>query len=69
VLSAGAPTGGANQWACTIARRIFSGDFVEYLVKMDWGQLVVRRPPADRFAEGEMAVLTLDPSHCVVINR
>jgi hypothetical protein len=69
VLSSGQPAGAPNQWPCTIARRIFSGDFVEYLVEASWGQLTVRRPPGDRFAEGSSAVLTLDPNHCVVIDR
>lgn len=68
-LSAGGAAAGTNQWPCTIAKRIFSGDFIEYLVDTDWGQLIVRRPPADSFAEGQAALLVLDPSHCVVIDR
>ncbi|MEO6958606.1 MAG: ABC transporter ATP-binding protein [Burkholderiaceae bacterium] len=61
-------SGSANQWTCTIAHAIFSGDFVEYLVKTQWGELVVRRPPSDRYELGSSAILSVDPAHCVVIN-
>jgi len=61
-------SGIANQWPCTIAHAIFSGDFVEYMVKTQWGELVVRRPPSDRYELGSSAILSVDPAHCVVIN-
>ncbi|MGD9844956.1 MAG: ABC transporter ATP-binding protein [Variibacter sp.] len=58
-----------NQWPCKVLRSTFSGDFVEYLVETKWGQIVVRRPPTERLAAGDEAVLTIDPQHCVVVDR
>jgi iron(III) transport system ATP-binding protein len=57
-----------NEWPCTIQRATFSGDFVEYEVSTAWGELVVRRPPSDRFAVGSAGVVSVDPQYCVVVN-
>jgi len=56
-----------NIWEVRIARRVFLGDFVQYLV--DWGdsQLVVRRPPTERFEENEAVYMGIDPEHCVLL--
>jgi iron(III) transport system ATP-binding protein len=59
---------GVNEWPCTIERATFSGDFVEYEVRTAWGELIVRRPPSDRFAVGSTGVISVDPQHCVVVN-
>ncbi len=59
---------GFNQWPCTIMRSVFSGDFIEYAVETAWGEILVRRPPSDRFETGGQAIVCVDPVHCVVVN-
>ena len=56
-----------NAWPVRISRRVFQGDFVQYV--LDWGaeQLVVRRPPTDSFDEGEDVFLAVAPEHCVLL--
>ena len=62
-------TGANNQWPCKVLKATFSGEFIEYLVETDWGQIIVRRPPTDRFTPGSQAVLSIDPEHCIVIEH
>lgn len=62
------PPAGPNRWPCTVTRASFSGDFIEYAVQTQWGELIVRRPPSDRFQPGTGAVICVDPAHCVVVN-
>jgi ABC-type Fe3+/spermidine/putrescine transport system ATPase subunit len=66
-LSREAAADALNTWPVRIARRVFLGDFVQYLV--DWGerQLVVRRPPLELFDEGEKVYLSVAPAHCVLL--
>jgi ABC-type Fe3+/spermidine/putrescine transport system ATPase subunit len=66
LLSLARPSGERNVWPVRIARRVFLGDFIEY--HLDWAgaPFVVRRLPADRFAEGAEAYLSVDPQHCVL---
>jgi iron(III) transport system ATP-binding protein len=56
-----------NTWAVRINRRVFLGDFVQYLVDWEDRQLVVRRPPMEHFAEGEEVYLSVEPEHCVLL--
>jgi iron(III) transport system ATP-binding protein len=51
----------------TIHRRMFHGDFIQYLVDWPCGQLLVRRPPTDVFAEGSAVTVSFAPEHCVVL--
>jgi iron(III) transport system ATP-binding protein len=66
-LSRERPAVGDNVWAVRINRRVFLGDFVQYLVDWEDRQLVVRRPPMEHFAEGEEVYLTVEPEHCVLL--
>lgn len=59
---------GLNQWPCTVTRSVFSGDFIEYAVQTVWGEILLRRPPNDRFEPGSQAIVCVDPVHCVVVN-
>jgi iron(III) transport system ATP-binding protein len=51
----------------TIHRRMFHGDFIQYVVDWRCGQLLVRRPPTDLFAEGSAVTVSFAPEHCVVL--
>jgi len=68
-LSRERPQATRNVWPVRISRRVFLGDFVQYLV--GWGdrQLMVRRPPLEQFDEGEEVYLTVEPEHCVLLER
>jgi ABC-type Fe3+/spermidine/putrescine transport system ATPase subunit len=63
-------TGGAssaNQIAGTVRRRMFHGDFVQYIVDCPLGQLIVRRPPTNLLAEGDVVDLSFSPEHCILL--
>jgi iron(III) transport system ATP-binding protein len=47
------PDASVNVWPVRINRRVFLGDFVQYLVEWEDRELVVRRPPEEQFDEGE----------------
>jgi ABC-type Fe3+/spermidine/putrescine transport system ATPase subunit len=51
----------------TIHRRMFHGDFIQYVVDWQCGQLLVHRPPTDVFAEGSAVTISFAPEHCVVL--
>jgi iron(III) transport system ATP-binding protein len=61
------PREGANGIAGTIRRRLFHGDFVQYIVDSPAGPLIVRRPPTELFAEGAPVALSFAPEHCVLL--
>ena len=62
-----APDGRANAAPGTIRQRLFHGDFVQYIVDWPAGQLTVRRPPTEIFAEGAAVTLSFAPEHCVLL--
>jgi iron(III) transport system ATP-binding protein len=66
-LATEAPPGVANAVPGRIQRRLFHGDFNEYVVAWPPGQLIVRRPPTETFAEGSAVVLWFQPEHCVLL--
>ena len=68
-ITLGAPgtLGGANAVAGCIRRRLFHGDFIQYIVDWPAGQLVIRRPPTDVFEEGAAAVISFAPEHCILL--
>lgn len=66
-LSRERPETGLNAWPVRINRRVFLGDFVQYLVDWEDRQIVVCRPPMEPFAEGEEVTLTVAPEHCVLL--
>jgi iron(III) transport system ATP-binding protein len=66
-LSREQPDAMLNAWPVRISRRVFLGDFVQYLVEWEERQLVVRRPPMEHFEEGEKVYLVVEPEHCVLL--
>ncbi|OJY65417.1 MAG: hypothetical protein BGP12_19135 [Rhodospirillales bacterium 70-18] len=62
-----APAGARNVAQGRIQRRLFHGDFNEYVVAWPPGQLIVRRPPTEVLAEGEAVAIWFDPGHCVLL--
>jgi ABC-type Fe3+/spermidine/putrescine transport system ATPase subunit len=57
----------ANFAAGTIHRRMFHGDFIQYVVNWPAGQLLVRRPPTEMIAEGTAVSIMFLPEHCVLL--
>ena len=51
----------------TIHRRMFHGDFIQYVVDWPCGQLLVRRPPTHLFVEGEAVNLWFSSEHCILL--
>ncbi len=62
-----APEGRPNTAPGTIRQRLFHGDFIQYIVDWPAGQLTVRRPPTEIFAEGATVTLSFAPEHCVLL--
>jgi iron(III) transport system ATP-binding protein len=58
---------GGNAATGTIRRRMFHGDFVQYIVDWPPGQLIVRRPPTEIFEEGATVALSFAAEHCVLL--
>jgi iron(III) transport system ATP-binding protein len=58
---------GANQIPGTVRRRMFHGDFVQYVVDCPLGQMIVRRPPTNLVAEGEGIRLSFSSEHCILL--
>jgi ABC-type Fe3+/spermidine/putrescine transport system ATPase subunit len=50
-----------------IHRRMFHGDFIQYVVDWPAGQLIVRRPPTELFEEGSEVTVSFLPAHCVLL--
>jgi ABC-type Fe3+/spermidine/putrescine transport system ATPase subunit len=61
------PPEARNVWKVRINRRVFLGDFVQYLVAWGDEQLVIRRPPTERFDEGATVYMGIAPEHCVLL--
>ncbi len=63
------PEGVRNAWPVRVTLSVFSGDFMEYHV--DWGgrEMVIRRPPTDRFQEGEDLFMWVDTEFCVLLEQ
>src|SRR5689334_23836170 len=57
----------ANQLAGTVRRRMFHGDFVQYVIDCPVGQMIVRQPPTNLVAEGVAVSLSFSPEHCVLL--
>jgi iron(III) transport system ATP-binding protein len=49
-----------------IHRRMFHGDFIQYVVDWPAGQLIVRRPPTEVIEEGSLVTIAFAPEHCVL---
>ncbi len=59
--------GSHNAVAGKIHRRMFHGDFIQYVVDWPAGQLIVRRPPTELFDEGSDVTVSFAPVHCVLL--
>jgi len=53
----------------TVRRRMFHGDFIQYLVQCRSGELVVRRSPTEVFEEGINVALCFRPEQCVLLEE
>jgi iron(III) transport system ATP-binding protein len=58
---------GANVARGTIHRRMFHGDFIQYVVDWPAGQLIVRRPPTEMIEEGAEVTIAFAPEHCILL--
>jgi iron(III) transport system ATP-binding protein len=61
------PDAGANVARGIIHRRMFHGDFIQYVVDWPAGQLLVRRPPTEMIAEGAEVNISFSPQHCILL--
>jgi iron(III) transport system ATP-binding protein len=50
-----------------IHRRMFHGDYIQYIVDWPAGQLIVRRPPTEVFPEGSKVAISFAAEHCVLL--
>ena len=67
-ISISAPMPGShNAVPGRIHRRMFHGDFIQYVVDWPAGQLIVRRPPTELFEEGSEVTVSFAPVHCVLL--
>ena len=56
-----------NRIAGTIHRRMFHGDFIQYVIDWPDGQLIVRRPPTESTEEGSAITVSFAPEYCVLL--
>ena len=66
-MDIGAGNAGDNQLPGVVRRRMFHGDFVQYVVDCASGQMIVRRPPTNLIAEGSNVVLSFPAEFCVLL--
>jgi iron(III) transport system ATP-binding protein len=60
--------GPENNIPGTIHRRMFHGDFIQYVIDWPAGQLIVRRPPTELYAEGADVTVSFAAAHCVLLD-
>jgi len=65
----GQTSGGQNAVAGTIHRRMFHGDFIQYVIDWPAGALIVRRPPTEVLAEGMEILVGFDAVHCIILSN
>ena len=71
-IDIGAGNAGDNQMPGIVRRRMFHGDFVQYVVDCGGigkggGQMIVRRPPTNLIEEGTSVVLSFPATFCVLL--
>jgi ABC-type Fe3+/spermidine/putrescine transport system ATPase subunit len=59
--------GETNKIAGTIHRRMFHGDFIQYVIDWPDGQLIVRRPPTELLEEGAAVTVSFASGYCVLL--
>ncbi len=57
----------ANTIEGTIHRRMFHGDFIQYVIDWPDGQLIVRRPPTELLEEGAPVTVSFAAEYCVLL--
>jgi iron(III) transport system ATP-binding protein len=68
-LSDGSGSSQENPFQGVIRRRMFHGDFIQYIVQWGGGELVVRRSPTEIFDEGANITVSFASNHCVLLER
>jgi ABC-type Fe3+/spermidine/putrescine transport system ATPase subunit len=66
-LSADRPASSENVWPVRVKRSVFLGDLTQVHVEWCSRELVIRQTTAAPCSEGENAYLSIDPSHCVLL--
>ncbi|MGE3917851.1 MAG: ABC transporter ATP-binding protein, partial [Hyphomicrobiaceae bacterium] len=66
-IGMGAGNPGDNEMPGTVRRRMFHGDFVQYVVDCTTGPIIVRRPPTNLVEEGTAVTLTFPAASCVLL--
>ncbi|MDX2156506.1 MAG: ABC transporter ATP-binding protein [Hyphomicrobiaceae bacterium] len=56
-----------NSMPGTVRRRMFHGDFVQYVVDCSTGPIIVRRPPTNLIEEGAPVTLSFSTEACVLL--
>ena len=67
-LTPARPEGDRNVWPAKIVRRVFLGDFIQYILSWPEGELVARTSPTEVYSEGESVYIKIDPKHCVFLD-
>jgi hypothetical protein len=50
-----------------VHRRMFHGDFIQYVLQTKLGDLIVRRPPTELFEEGAAVTARFRREHCLLL--
>jgi ABC-type Fe3+/spermidine/putrescine transport system ATPase subunit len=66
-LNRSVPLKDTNVWRGKVKMRFFVGDYTDYLVETDLGELTVRTPPDIVHGEGEEVYVHADLKHCHLI--
>jgi ABC-type Fe3+/spermidine/putrescine transport system ATPase subunit len=66
-LSRERPDDPSNVWPGQVRRRVFLGDFVQYLVDWAGGTWSIRQLPYADFQEADQVFVHVDPQHCVFV--
>ncbi|MBW1699525.1 MAG: ABC transporter ATP-binding protein [Deltaproteobacteria bacterium] len=59
--------GQPNCWSGTVKKSFFVGDFIEYSVETNIGDLIVRNLPTRFYHEGDNVYVQVDPEYCRLI--
>ena len=62
-----AAAGAPNSVEAIVHRRMFHGDFIQYVLQTNCGDLIVRRPPTETFAEGAVVTARFRREHCLLL--
>ncbi len=66
-LDRAAAVAAPNTLPATVRRRMFHGDFIQYVLHTAAGALIVRRPPTELFDEGSAIAVSFRPEHCLLL--